>query len=167
MESITNLLQLNRSEIINGRKRRHPKRNTNLTVEAMSLFIEVEFNERYRMKKSTMRRIIELVRPKLDWSTERNYIKSVNIQVLTAIRVFRSGSFQQINVDIYSLSQLTVSRIISKVAEAFAGEFKNFIEFPSNDQLDLIKYGFYKIAKFHNVVGLIDCTHVPHHCPWI
>ena len=108
-----------------------------------------------------MRRIIELVRPKLDWSTERNYLKSVNIQVLTAIRVFRSGSFQKINVDIYSLSQPTVSRIISKVAEAFAGEFKNFIEFPSNDKLDLIKYGFYKIAKFHNVVGLIDCTHVP------
>ena len=69
MEAIINLLQLDRSEIINGRKRRHPKRNTNPTVEAMTLFNEVEFNERYRMKKSTMRRIIELVKPKLDWST--------------------------------------------------------------------------------------------------
>ena len=72
MEAIINLQQLDRSEIINGRKR-HPKRNTNPTVEAMTLFNGVEFNERYRMKKSTMRRIIELVKPKLDWSTERNY----------------------------------------------------------------------------------------------
>ena len=50
MEAITNLLQLDRSEIINGRKRRHPKRNANPTVDAMSSFNEVEFNERYRMK---------------------------------------------------------------------------------------------------------------------
>ena len=69
MEAIINL-QLDRSVIINGRKRRHPKRNTNPIVEVMTLFNEVEFNERYRMKKSTMRTLIELVRPKLVWSTE-------------------------------------------------------------------------------------------------
>ena len=42
----------------------------------MALFNQVEFNERNGIKKSTMKRLIELVRPNLDWSTERNYPKS-------------------------------------------------------------------------------------------
>ena len=56
MEAITNLINLDRNEIIN-RKKRHPKRNTNPTVEVMTLFNEAEFNERFRMKKSTMRTV--------------------------------------------------------------------------------------------------------------
>lgn len=35
-----------------------------------------------------------------------------------------------------------------------------FITFPNENQTDEIKVGFYKVAEFPNVIGLIDGTHV-------
>ena len=134
--------------MIGAFRRRAPARHRiekPLKLDVINLFTDIEFYERFRMSKSSMRRLISIVELKLKWSNERNYPKPVDVQVLTAIRVFRG--------------EPTVSRVVSKVAEAFAGQLKHIIKFPSEEEFIEIKTGIYKIAKFPSVFGAIYGTH--------
>lgn len=53
-----------------------------------------------------------------------------------------------------------MSIIIEKVVNALASKCNTFIHFPLDFQsLQLLKQGFYEIARFPQCIGAIDCSH--------
>lgn len=65
--------------------------------------------------------------------------------------------------DLHGVSQPTVSRIVAKVSQVIASHLPQFVRFP--DAKEALKTDFYNIARFPQVVGCIDCTHVRIKCP--
>ncbi|CAK1580296.1 unnamed protein product [Parnassius mnemosyne] len=58
-------------------------------------------------------------------------------------------------------SLATSSRIVKRVSQAIVSLRREFIIFPdTNRDQDRVKIDFYDIARFPNVLGCIDCTHV-------
>ena len=61
-----------------------------------------------------------------------------------------------------SLHQPSVSRIIVEISELLAGYLGIFIKFPNTRELMMgNKRQFFEVAGFPDVVGCIDCTHIP------
>jgi hypothetical protein len=68
--------------------------------------------------------------------------------------------------DFGGIDKSTVSRTIKQVSIAIALLRNEFIHMPkSRNEIISMFEGFYKIAKFPNVVGTIDCTHVKMQSP--
>lgn len=64
--------------------------------------------------------------------------------------------------DLFNISQPTVCRIINEVSEKLARKFPDFVFFPPNNaEKNAVKTKFQEMAIFPNVIGCVDCTHVP------
>lgn len=68
-----------------------------------------------------------------------------------------------ISGDLHGVSQPTVSRIVTKVSRPIAAYLPRFVHFP--DDIKFLQTEFYNIARFPQVIGYIDCTHVRIKCP--
>lgn len=80
---------------------------------------------------------------------------------MIALRFYSSGNFLITIGDFAGVNKATVSRVIRQVSIVIASLRDEFIFMPKNqeEQLEMFE-GFYNIAKFPNVVGTIDCTHI-------
>ncbi|XP_064465420.1 putative nuclease HARBI1 [Ornithodoros turicata] len=118
------------------------------------------FRRRYRFSKDTVRFIIEVVRPDLQASEFNNAIPP-DLQVLSALRFFAKGSYQDDASDIHGFSQPTQSRIVRRISVALASRRAQFIKFPvlPAEQEDA-KTQFLRKFGFPFTVGVIDCTHI-------
>jgi hypothetical protein len=56
-----------------------------------------------------------------------------------------------------------VSRIVARVSQEIASLLPRFVSFPP--RVEDLMTEFYNIAGFPQVVGCVDCTHVPIKCP--
>ena len=68
MEEITNLININTIGLIGAIRRRAAARHRiekPLKLDVINLFTDIEFYERFRMNKLSMRRLISIVEPKL------------------------------------------------------------------------------------------------------
>ncbi|XP_064472453.1 putative nuclease HARBI1 [Ornithodoros turicata] len=118
------------------------------------------FRHRYRFTKDTVRFIIEMVRPDLQNSELYDAI-SLELQVLSALRFFAKGSYQDDTSDIHGFSQPTQSRIVRRVSAALASRRADFIRFPETPaEQDMAKADFRRRFGFPLVVGIIDGTHI-------
>ena len=86
----------------------------------------------------------------------------VETQVLAALQFYSSGSFQWMVGRSTGLSQASVSRVITGVTDALCNLAGRTITFPLTRQtITDNKQAFSAIAGFPNVIGAIDCTHIP------
>lgn len=82
-------------------------------------------------------------------------------QLLLTLRFCATGSFQVVIGDFGDIHKSTMCRITKKVSEVIASLRPQYIHFPnSNQSLRQTKQKLYDIARFHRVMGAIDCTHV-------
>nr|XP_049694472.1 putative nuclease HARBI1 [Helicoverpa armigera] len=82
-------------------------------------------------------------------------------QLLCALRFFATGNFLLTIGDLSGVSVSTSCRIIRRVATAIVTLREEFIRFPETpEEISTVKEQFYKIARFPNVLGCIDCTHI-------
>ena len=89
-----------------------------------------------------------------------NHALAPVVQVLVALRFYARGSFLPVIGDTVGLSKSTVSNIITNVSEALAVKKQQFIAWPSQDEINVVKEGFYRKGGFPAVIGCIDGTHV-------
>ncbi len=81
--------------------------------------------------------------------------------LLIALRFYATGNFLITLGDFAGVHKSTVSRIIRKVTRIIASLRSKFIYMPRNEVERRQAYSnFYKIARFPNVLGTIDCTHI-------
>ncbi|CAI6376575.1 unnamed protein product [Macrosiphum euphorbiae] len=127
-------------------------------------FSENKFIMTYRLSKDLMKWVINMVSPYMEPpATSRGL--TIERKVLTAIRFFASGSYQNdIGLSRYSaLSQASVSNCITEVTSALNNRqlFDQFVYFPrSLDELNAVRRGFNEKFGFQGVVGVVDCTHI-------
>lgn len=94
----------------------------------------------------------------------RNHALSPLTQVFIALRFYATGSFEIVVGDFVGVHKSTVCQVIKNVTRAIAGLAPTKIKFPDHGLNDL-KREFFEIARFPNVIGAIDCTHVPIQSP--
>lgn len=82
-------------------------------------------------------------------------------QLLCCLRYHATGSTQLSAADFCGFSASSANRIIHRGSEAIARLSQAQIHFPTTQQeIAATKLAFYDIARFPNVIGAIDCTHV-------
>ncbi|XP_023288911.1 putative nuclease HARBI1, partial [Orussus abietinus] len=125
---------------------------------------ECQFVKLFRLKKETAERVINIVEEN---STEpsRSSALDATVQVLTALRFFASGSYQNCigsNVNM-AISQPSVSRCIHNVTNILnlPQIFDSWIHFPRNIwEAEQLRNRFWVEHRFPGVIGCIDCTHI-------
>lgn len=59
-----------------------------------------------------------------------------------------------------NVSKSTACRSIWACLRALVVYLPNYVRFPENNEFSRIKDGFFEIAEFPSIIGLIDCTHI-------
>uniref|UniRef100_A0A8C1N3H2 Putative nuclease HARBI1 n=1 Tax=Cyprinus carpio TaxID=7962 RepID=A0A8C1N3H2_CYPCA len=114
-----------------------------------------------RLPRNSVMYLSHILRDNLQRKTKRSSPLPVILQIMVALRLFASGSFQAVLSNTVGISQSSVSRIVFSMPWAFSRMVKNFIKFPSTaaEQI-LVKQKFFEIAAFPNVLGSVDGTHI-------
>ena len=98
--------------------------------------------------------------------TARSHALPVDTQVLAALSFYSSGSFQWMVGNGVGMTKASVCRAVDAVTNALCRHAREHIRFPATpDELIKNKLQFSRIAGMPNVVGCIDCTHIPLFAP--
>jgi len=140
-------------------QRRERTVNDFVTVDSLT---DDELFQSTRFPRRAVHELIDLLRDDLERQTERSHAVPVETQVLAALQFYSSGSFQWMVGRSTGLSQASVSRVITGVTDALCNLAGRTITFPLTRQtITDNKQAFSAIAGFPNVIGAIDCTHIP------
>ncbi|XP_063367949.1 putative nuclease HARBI1 [Cydia amplana] len=123
------------------------------------------FIETYRLSKDLARGLIEELKPVMPEST-KSIEFSVESKVMAALAFFATGKYQK---SIHgktdpNITQYFVLSAVTQVTEALNNPalVKKYIHFPHlRVERDNLKARFYMKYGVPNVVGCIECTHVP------
>ncbi len=126
----------------------------------MEMLNDEEIYERYRFDRGGIIFITNLIEDDIESPTERNHAIPPILQVFVALRFYACGSFQQVIADTIRIHQSTACRIIHRVTNALIRRINQFVRFPTGNEVNAVKAGFYDVAHFPNVLGLVDGSHV-------
>lgn len=137
-----------------------PRRRVRDRTNPYTYFRDDEFQLRYRFRKDTAMDLTEMVREAISRPTLRNACVPAELQVLTFLRFLATGCFLVTDGDLTGIHKSTASRIIHRVASAFAAKRPDYVTFPDEARVNRVKQDFYEIAGFPGVIGCIDCSHI-------
>lgn len=81
--------------------------------------------------------------------------------VLLTLRFYATGTMMIVVGDFIGIDKSTACRIIHRVSEAIASLYRAYIKMPQSEVEKREKaIDFYKISRFPQCIGAIDCTHV-------
>ncbi|XP_052248633.1 putative nuclease HARBI1 [Dreissena polymorpha] len=126
--------------------------------------------KRYRVNHATLAYIIAQLDAALAPNTDRSHSLSTGYKVLITLRYLATGVIQLNTGDLHSVAQSSVSRAVSQTLDALSSQnvVRRHIRFPTTiESLNRNKQGFFHIARFPNVIGVIDGTHVQIQAPSI
>ncbi|MCP4459512.1 MAG: transposase family protein [Cytophagales bacterium] len=116
---------------------------------------------RFRFDKEGILFLTDLIREKIECSDGRGRPLPAEVKVMVALRYFASNSHQLTVSDTFHIGQASASRCVNQCMEEWNKLLPKFINFPTNQaELQAIQHGFYSFARFPQVVGAIDGTHV-------
>ncbi|XP_029345390.1 uncharacterized protein LOC115034074 [Acyrthosiphon pisum] len=155
------LLNLNHLQMIRNLEELELERNENrryYTAEnAFDDLNDHQFIKKFRLPKQNVRDLIHELSPFMIHPTRRS--------VLTALRFYASGSYQQdIGENRASLmSQSAVSQCITEVTKALNQPlvFSKHVYFPRTiDELNIVRQKFFEKYRIPGIVGIVDGTTV-------
>ena len=100
---------------------------------------------RYRFGRQAINYITNLLYDDLVRDTDQNCALIPDVQVLIALQFLASGSFLQVIGDTFGVDKVTISRVVRDVCMALSNKQDRLISWPSNQQKDIIKDGFYQM----------------------
>ena len=122
---------------------------------------DTELITEYRLPEAVVMELCELLRDDLKPVSTSPRCLTVEEQVLIALKLLASGSFQSSTKDNINVAQPTVSVVLSKFLDSLLAKKHEFISMPSREAAAISKRQFYCIAGFPGVIGLVDGTHIP------
>ena len=124
---------------------------------------EIDIINRYRFDRNGIHFLEELIGPEIQPKAPRNKALSVRQKILITLRYLATGPIQLNDADIHGVSQPTVSRVLTEVIQALSSPalVRRFIKFPRGiDDCRRNSVQFRGIARFPDVIGAIDGTHI-------
>lgn len=122
---------------------------------------DVDFVQRFRLKKETVLIVLELIKPALEFDEVRSRYIAPITQLLIALRFYALGSMQITVADFGGVCRASVCRILVRVSEAIARLRPQYVKMPeTEEERKAASDAFFQIAAFPRVIGAIDCTHV-------
>ena len=134
-----------------------------LRKDVLNDMTDEELVKRYRLDREGIIFVTNLVRETLARPTTRNKALTPEMKVIVTLRYLASGKMQLCSGDDLGISQQTVSRVITETIYAlFSNDIlRQFIKFPVTPQeIHQKKQDIYEIARFPDVIGAIDGTHI-------
>ena len=117
---------------------------------------------KYRLPRTEIQRLIQLVVPHIRRATRRNYALSPEVQLLAALRYYAVGSFQEVVGDGTGLSKASVSRSVAAVTPILLHHARQHIKMATTrEEVRQVHQGFYAMAGIPRVLGLVDGTLIP------
>ncbi|XP_068734006.1 putative nuclease HARBI1 [Montipora capricornis] len=125
-----------------------------------------EVIERFRLSPERIEWLILKFEGQLRRNTGRNAPLDPEIQVLTALRYFASGSFLKVVADTMGISKASASRCVHSFTQCLKSIAGEWIIFPtSREEVNETMTKFYSIGAFPKVMGAIDGTLIPIRAP--
>jgi hypothetical protein len=124
-------------------------------------YSESDFYRRYRFSKACVAELSDLIRGDLPVKASKNCAVPIELQLMTALRYYATGSYQIVTGDTLGLSQPTVSRIVTNVSTALSLHVNEFIHLPTQQDAMECKQKFMEISGFPGVISCVDGTHIP------
>ncbi|XP_064619482.1 putative nuclease HARBI1 [Lineus longissimus] len=145
---------------INRRRAMRRERVFRDRLHPLDTYNDLELYQRYRFDRGTILDLANVITDSLEPDTNRTHALPCELKLLVALRIFASGSFQQVAGDTVQISQPTMCRVLWQVTEALLSLMGRVICFPSQQEMGNIVNEFYDIAHFPAVVGCVDGTHI-------
>ncbi|XP_052816442.1 putative nuclease HARBI1 [Mya arenaria] len=124
-----------------------------------------EMHERYRFTNDGVAFLEDILYDDIKRETHRNRALNVRQMVLITLRFLATGAFFNVVGDSMGYHKSTVSRVVTRVTEIICKSMKRFIVWPSDEEKNRVKSGFFTSAGFPHVVGCVDGTHIRIHAP--
>ena len=102
-----------------------------------------QFKLRYHMNKDTAVFVTNLVSSNLSCPIKRG----VHVPPVAVVRFYCTGGFQLSNADLHSLSQPTISNLVSRVLKAISKLCSQFVKFPNHAEAEKTRQAFYSIGQ--------------------
>ena len=132
---------------------------TRITLFQLS---EEQIIRRYRLSSAAIIQLLDEIKDDLEPLTQRSHSIPAHVKLLATLQILASGSFQMVNASAVGISQPSLSHILTQVLNALLRRTGQYIHFPTTDaKIRRIKEDFFHIANFPNIIGAIDCTHIP------
>ncbi|XP_068100249.1 putative nuclease HARBI1 [Hyperolius riggenbachi] len=125
-------------------------------------FNDREVVVRFRLSREVIMQLYSAIEPQLHKIDQRGRPVSGLVKLLCALHFLGKGSFQQVCGEVIGISQATCSRFLTQVVRAICSIAAQHIYMPKErSEWNEVKSKFYRVAGMPNVLGAIDCTHVP------
>lgn len=134
-------------------------------LDPFHFYDEEDFLVRFRFCKHDTLLIMDMLGNDLEPNQRKLMSVSPLNQLLITLRFFATGAFQQVNGDLFGISQSTISRVVKRVSHALASLYREVIQFPQGNNVLQVQRGFMDIGKIPGVAGEIHCTHIPIQSP--
>ena len=128
----------------------------------LAILTDRALQAKYRLPRAEIQRLLQVVAPHIRRPTRRNFALSPAVQLLTALRFYAVGSFQDVVGEGRAVSQASVSRCVAAVTRILARHARHHIQMPSTQQaVREVHRGFYAMAGIPRVLGVVDGTLIP------
>jgi len=87
-------------------------------------------------------------------------VLSLYSQLMITLKFYATGTFQATVGDLFGVDQGTTSRTITRVTRALLRRMSTYVHLPNQHEADIQKAEFFKMARFPNVIGCVDGTHI-------
>ena len=123
-------------------------------------YTELQFKQRFRFRKETVRNITYMLHDDLVRRTRRSFAMAPLLQVLMALRFLSTGTFCNVVGDTLQISSASVCRIVKRVCRSILSRMSCLVTMPSVRASMVIKHAFQALAGFPNIIGCIDGTFI-------
>ena len=117
-------------------------------------FDDVELYKKFRFRREDIITIIAEIADDIEHVNRQGSLPTL-LQVLTALRFYATGSFQDVCGEMIGIHQSTASRTITRVTEALG-----WVLLPTQEEAEKTKRQFFRRNGFPNAIGAIDGTQI-------
>ena len=132
-------------------------------VNPIEMLTDEEFVQRFRLRKETVKDLIDLLKP--DLMDKKGVVKKDSLplhnQVLAALRFYATGDVESKIDDKINIGGPTMLHYVEKVSYAMELKQAQFINFAMTKQaIQQASEKFASIANFPRICGIVDAFHV-------
>lgn len=150
MAALQRVIQLRVRQRETQRQRRPRSRLVTISALDVDMLDDMAVIDRYCLPRGEIVQLLNVIGPQLMRATRRNFALSPDVQLLSALRYYATGSFLQVLGDGHGVSKASAPSAVQAVTYAWLSLAAEHIQFPASRQAmsDIQEY-FLPIIVYH------------------